>query len=415
MNHHNPKKSFSWFPHKESVVQLLVGSFPLKVGIFLRSLLYRHIFAQFGNSVTIQTNAEFIHAFAIALGDKVRIYRDVRLDCGAPDSKILIGNDTWLERGVDIKALGGSVEIDESTYIGPYICMAGPGKIKIGKNCLIASHSAMYANCHNFTDSTVRIQFQGISYRGIVIEDDCWIGSGVRILDGVTIGQGSVIGAGAVVTKDIPPYSVAVGVPAQVKYSRKNTKVSSPTPNQQNIHLGANTSSTLGTNLIAIERSLQRNHHYFQNQNDTALAEFFLEKILYIILEYVRGLMSVDTSTVLLQTQDQQELAVIATIGLEEEKSENIHIPVGKGFAGQIAANCTHMNINDLSEVEVISPVLRNKGIRSILGVPMIVKKRAIGVLHIGTFHPRHFTEKETEMLQIFANHIAYHFFTEIS
>ncbi|WP_423753495.1 GAF domain-containing protein [Chlorogloeopsis fritschii] len=204
-------------------------------------------------------------------------------------------------------------------------------------------------------------------------------------------------------------------MPAQVKYSRKNTKVSSPTPNQQNIHLGANTSSTLGTNLIAIERSLQRNHHYFQNQNDTAVAEFFLEKILYIILEYVRRLMSVDTSTVLLQTQDQQELAVIATIGLEEEKSENIHIPVGKGFAGQIAANCTHMNINDLSEVEVISPVLRNKGIRSILGVPMIVKKRAIGVLHIGTFHSRQFTEKETEMLQFFANHIAYHFFTEIS
>ncbi|MDM9382281.1 GAF domain-containing protein [Chlorogloeopsis sp. ULAP01] len=96
---------------------------------------------------------------------------------------------------------------------------------------------------------------------------------------------------------------------------------------------------------------------------------------------------------------------------MEEEKSENIRIPIGKGFAGQIAANCTHMNIGDLSEVEVVSPILRNKGIRSILGVPIIVKKRAIGVLHIGTFNPRHFTEKETEILQIFANQIAYHFF----
>ena len=53
-----------------------------------------------------------------------------------------------------------------------------------------------------------------------MIEDDCWIGSGVRILDGVTIGHGSIVGAGAVVTKSIPPYSVAVGVPAKVMSKR---------------------------------------------------------------------------------------------------------------------------------------------------------------------------------------------------
>ena len=54
-----------------------------------------------------------------------------------------------------------------------------------------------------------------------MIEDDCWIGSGVRILDGVTIGHGSIVGAGAVVTKSIPPYSIAVGVPAKVVSQRK--------------------------------------------------------------------------------------------------------------------------------------------------------------------------------------------------
>jgi acetyltransferase-like isoleucine patch superfamily enzyme len=53
-----------------------------------------------------------------------------------------------------------------------------------------------------------------------VIEDDCWLGDGVKVLDGVTIGRGSVIGAGAVVTKDIPPFSVAVGVPARVIKTR---------------------------------------------------------------------------------------------------------------------------------------------------------------------------------------------------
>ena len=53
-----------------------------------------------------------------------------------------------------------------------------------------------------------------------MIEDDCWLGHGVTVLDGVTIGKGSVIGAGAVVTKNIPPYSVALGVPAKVVKSR---------------------------------------------------------------------------------------------------------------------------------------------------------------------------------------------------
>lgn len=60
------------------------------------------------------------------------------------------------------------------------------------------------------------VEFIKSGSKGIVIEDDCWLGTGVKILDGVTIGKGSVIGAGAVVTKNIPSYSVAVGVPAKV-------------------------------------------------------------------------------------------------------------------------------------------------------------------------------------------------------
>jgi acetyltransferase-like isoleucine patch superfamily enzyme len=87
---------------------------------------------------------------------------------------------------------------------------------------MIASHSGIYANNHNFADPTQPICKQGNSYKGITVEEDCWLGSGVRVLDGVTIGRGSIIGAGAVVTKDIPPYSIAVGVPAKVVSQRKS-------------------------------------------------------------------------------------------------------------------------------------------------------------------------------------------------
>jgi acetyltransferase-like isoleucine patch superfamily enzyme len=126
-----------------------------------------------------------------------------------------------LDRGVDIRThQNGHIEIGENTYIGPYTCLSGD-RIKIGKSCLIASQSGLYANNHVFKDSTKLIKEQGHTYKGIVIEDDCWLGNGVRVLDGVTIGCGSVIGAGAVVTKDIPPYSVAVGVPAKVVDQRQ--------------------------------------------------------------------------------------------------------------------------------------------------------------------------------------------------
>jgi acetyltransferase-like isoleucine patch superfamily enzyme len=99
--------------------------------------------------------------------------------------------------------------------------MAGPGLIKIGKDCMIASHSSLYANNHIFADPNKRFREQGVSTKGIVLEDDCWLGTGVRVLDGVTIGKGSVIGAGAVVTRDIEPYSIAVGVPAKVISKRE--------------------------------------------------------------------------------------------------------------------------------------------------------------------------------------------------
>ncbi len=130
--------------------------------------------------------------------------------------KILIHEGAHIDHGVYLQSLGGCIEVGEMTYIGPYVCMAGPGNITIGKNCLIASHSSAYANNHIFSDPHISIDSQGVTCESIVIEDDCWLGTGVRVLDGVTIGKGSIIGAGAVVTKSLPPYSIAVGVPAKV-------------------------------------------------------------------------------------------------------------------------------------------------------------------------------------------------------
>lgn len=131
-----------------------------------------------------------------------------------------------------------------------------------------------------------------------------------------------------------------------------------------------------------------------------------LQNLLQQLLHCIRQVMAVDTVTVLLPTKDGQKLAVQATLGLEEEITKKIQIPIGQGFAGSIAAICEPRVVADLSTIEVVSPVLRNKGIQSIVGVPLLVKNQTVGVFHVGTVRPRQFTEDEVELLQLVAAHI---------
>ena len=212
---------------QETVLTVLLANIPTKiVGSNLRTIFYRSIFGRLGKGVYLQDSVEFINTNCIEIGNGVQILRGANINAiGHPKNKINICDGVQIQQGVDIRALNDTyIKIEEDTFIGPYVCIAGPGNIKIGKGCLIAAHSGLFANNHNFTDPVEYIARQGITRKGIVIEDDCWLGHGVTVVDGVTIGKGCVIGAGSVVTKDIPPYSVAVGTPAKVVRSRMGDK-----------------------------------------------------------------------------------------------------------------------------------------------------------------------------------------------
>jgi len=206
----------------ERVVTALVGWVPLSLGFKLRERLYRKLFAKVGTFPYIQPGVELIGLHQIEIGNKVVLNRGVRLNGKGANSKVILRDRVNLDLGVDVRVSSGNchIEIGERTSVGPFSCLAGPGDIRIGKDCLIASHVGIFANNHRFSDPKRKIREQGVTAKGIEIEDDCWLGSGVKVLDGVKIGQGSVIGAGAVVTKKIPPYSVAVGVPAKVVSQR---------------------------------------------------------------------------------------------------------------------------------------------------------------------------------------------------
>ncbi len=127
-----------------------------------------------------------------------------------------------------------------------------------------------------------------------------------------------------------------------------------------------------------------------------------IQKLLSWLGEY----MSVDTVTLLLPTADKQNLFVYATIGLQEEIIENIQIPIGQGVAGRIVSSNEPMIVNDLSQVEVVSPILRQKGLRSLVGIPLPIKQGVIGVLHVGTFQSHQFTERDVQQLQLVAHRL---------
>jgi acetyltransferase-like isoleucine patch superfamily enzyme len=132
----------------------------------------------------------------ISVGRGTRIYRGTVIEVGAGGS-IRLGDDSHIQSSCDLKGFLRDLSIGSKANIGPH--------------CRFSSYN------HRFDDPGKPIASQGLVSRGdTVVEDDVWLGAGVTVLDGVRIGRGAVVGAGAVVTKDIPPYSVAVGIPARV-------------------------------------------------------------------------------------------------------------------------------------------------------------------------------------------------------
>lgn len=113
------------------------------------------------------------------------------------------------------------VRIGRNSSLNQGVIIDGFGGVSIGCNVRIASYCTLNTADHCFEDPDTPIHEQGYLCAPITIEDDVWLGSHVNVNKGVTIGRGSVIGAGSVVTRDIPPYSIAVGIPCKPIRSRK--------------------------------------------------------------------------------------------------------------------------------------------------------------------------------------------------
>lgn len=156
------------------------------------------------------------HGKHIVCGKNVK-FEDFSEIHGLCAEGLIFGNNVTISRGVMIRPssyyggdYGQGLIIGDYSSIGPYGYVGCSGKITIGRNVMFGPKCSLFAENHNFSDTSSSIKSQGVNQKGITVEDDCWIGSNVVILDGVTIGKGSVIGAGTLITKDVPAGSVVM-------------------------------------------------------------------------------------------------------------------------------------------------------------------------------------------------------------
>jgi serine phosphatase RsbU (regulator of sigma subunit)/anti-sigma regulatory factor (Ser/Thr protein kinase) len=144
-----------------------------------------------------------------------------------------------------------------------------------------------------------------------------------------------------------------------------------------------------------------------QRVTDAALAHLTTDDLIDALLDRMREILDADTAAILMLEQDGRMLRARAAKGIEEEVEQGVRIPVGRGFAGRVAAERHPVFIPDVDHGDVLNPLLREKGIRSLLGVPLIVEGRVLGVLHVGTLSPREFTEDDRHLLQLAADRAA--------
>jgi signal transduction histidine kinase/PAS domain-containing protein len=139
---------------------------------------------------------------------------------------------------------------------------------------------------------------------------------------------------------------------------------------------------------------------------DTALAHPQLDALLDALLARIHDVLAVDNVAILLAEDDERTLVVHAASGPEAEVVGGVHVPVGRGFAGRIAATRAPLVVEDLTAFPVVNPLLHER-LRSVAGVPFVVEGRLVGVLHIGSATPRRFTEDEVHLLQLVGERVA--------
>jgi len=192
---------------------------PGALGLLLRKLLYPLLLGSVGRGVVLR------HPQKIRLGDGVTVDDLVVLDAkGAWNRGIDVGHGVFLGRGTILSCKDGDIAIGDHGNFGFHCEIFSGSSVTVGRYGLFAAQAYLVGGGHEFEQEGLAVIDQPRSSRGISLGDNVWLGTGAKVLDGVTIGSDVVVGANAVVNADLPRGAVAAGVPARVIRYRTGTE-----------------------------------------------------------------------------------------------------------------------------------------------------------------------------------------------
>jgi len=210
---------------KYELIITLFSWVPGALGLFFRQLFYPMILGSMGRGVALGANIAIRHPHKIHIGDNVVVDDNCVLDAkGKTNKGIKIHNGVFVGRGTILTCHNGDIELEDNVNIGFNCVISSLSSIVIKKNHLMAAFCYLVGGDHDSDRTDIPVLFQGRSSKGIMIEDNVWLGAGVAVLDGVTIGRDTIIGAGAVVNKDVEEFAIAAGLPAKFLWDRRKGK-----------------------------------------------------------------------------------------------------------------------------------------------------------------------------------------------
>lgn len=201
----------------------LGAQLPGAIGLAFRRLLWPRLFHRSGSKVVWGHNVVVRHAGKMDIGERVLVDDDCFFDAkGCGEGEFRIGDDVLISRGCIVSGKGGKLEIGPRANIGTGCQIWSLGGLSIGADTLLAGNCYVGGGGYD-PDGPIDVPMaeQPVVPPFVEVGSDCWLGAGVVVIAGVTIGHGSVVGAGSVVTRDIEPYSIAVGSPAKVIRRRR--------------------------------------------------------------------------------------------------------------------------------------------------------------------------------------------------
>ena len=215
--------SFSKFLYYE-FVSFFLGPMPGGLGFFLRKKFYPKLFKKVGQGFILGRNVVIRHPQNIIIGDFVTIDDNCIIDGrGAGAKGFIIEDQVIINRNCMLLAKTGHIKLGKRTSLGANSVIVSMSGVELGEAVLTAGNCYLSAGAYQFENLEIPVMDQDAFSKGpIIVGKNSWLGTSATILDGIKIGEGAVIGAGAVVTKDIPDFAIAVGLPAKVYKIRGN-------------------------------------------------------------------------------------------------------------------------------------------------------------------------------------------------